>query len=45
MQLEKIPDMIFGKNNLKFAHVQSGFELAFTPIDAIKGNTQTNKIK
>ncbi len=30
-----IPDMIFGENNLKFAHVQSGFELACTPIDAI----------
>eukprot|EP01111_Echinosteliopsis_oligospora_P019435 TRINITY_DN941_c0_g1_i1.p1 TRINITY_DN941_c0_g1~~TRINITY_DN941_c0_g1_i1.p1 ORF type:complete len:262 (+),score=61.46 TRINITY_DN941_c0_g1_i1:45-830(+) len=34
--LQKIPDMMFDKNIIRFRHVASGFELNFNPIDAIK---------
>jgi len=37
LHLEKLPDMIFGKNFIKFAHLESLFEFNFNAIDGVKG--------
>jgi len=36
VQLEKIPDMIFGKNKLTFTNVEKQFQLVINPFDAIQ---------
>lgn len=37
VELEKIPDMIFGRSHLTFKSLSHPFEYVINPLDAIKG--------
>ena len=42
VDLEKIPDMIFGRSHLTFKNLSHPFEFVINPLDAIKGILKHN---